>query len=903
MRKKIEIAQFASGSWTDNIGDTTLFYSAGYSRHANDVSGLFLDNPPVLSPRYASVAWLYYQDVDKYILMHVQGSHVVNIALGRNYPFRAGYEVSREDMNQIGYSLRDLFSQMPRIKGMPSGRVDSSRFIDISPTQPSESAMLLAEHIQKAIITGRQLNIALPVTGETFKCDNVLDSSELALLLEAIESLPLHLRRYATFGFCIDEHYDMVMSDALVKVYVADSKMTIAPDALQMSWQDAISSHSPLSRDEKETLSAIHLPGEETPLLTYGEFKKAFSIYDKSAENLIANEWHIWLSLGHSLTDLHTDNWDEMRRYHQTMDSATQEQYVDLIRTASLRWPVEGLDEATYGLMQYNDSEKYQLQSKTLKEYLLSDGNRYRYLFGVNGLSDEVKGLLNGQFIERLNLKDRGSIEWWLGVFEQQGAMNNDGVKKAFVQLYKTHILDHLQTMDEIVSCMRRCPFIPANAFKKPKTIFKPRQTDDLKEGHRQLIEQWVDEAVDSIRFEDLNEVTHILRLEKKKGTTAHSLEAESLRRMTAEELVPLLRGKGKEEDIFERCDNLLKECASLPASWDSFVCESAIKACFHTLFTNKSTAKGNAPWPDDRIHDVNNWPKLGKLYKNYPYASTLIKNRIEKLGAHKDADSIANRLKKTFSKTAAKSDDSEETRTPYKKAETAYPIIKTFLSTYKKQNKAMAKELDKIFKDLKKSDKQRGIRAWLNLLVGLVAGLVIGCGGLMTYQLINKPKPVVNKAPLLVLANDDTDNLMLRLADMGVWKDISEVKIDTTTVKGVNLEDINSLLTLSKTYYEKADLGIQEAKVVVREKTDQPEKSQPDTLTFSSQQPLLSIVSSKPYQIEQVLVNDTLKISIPTKELFGEKAAEKTTEDARYYLDIIKYVGSKMPSEIEIAY
>ena len=67
MRKKIDIAQFASGSWPDNIGDTTLFYSAGYSRHANDVSGLFLDNPPVLSPRYASVAWLYHADVDKYL--------------------------------------------------------------------------------------------------------------------------------------------------------------------------------------------------------------------------------------------------------------------------------------------------------------------------------------------------------------------------------------------------------------------------------------------------------------------------------------------------------------------------------------------------------------------------------------------------------------------------------------------------------------------------------------------------------------------------------------------------------------------------------------------------------------------------------------------------------------------
>ena len=105
MRKTIHIAQFASGSRTDNIGDTTLFYSAGFSKHANDVSGLFLDNPPVLSPRYASLIWRYYADVDQYIAIHVQGSHVVNSAMGRSYPFRAGYEVSRDDMNAIDLTL------------------------------------------------------------------------------------------------------------------------------------------------------------------------------------------------------------------------------------------------------------------------------------------------------------------------------------------------------------------------------------------------------------------------------------------------------------------------------------------------------------------------------------------------------------------------------------------------------------------------------------------------------------------------------------------------------------------------------------------------------------------------------------------------------------------------------
>ncbi len=75
------------------------------------------------------------------------------------------------------------------------------------------------------------------------------------------------------------------------------------------------------------------------------------------------------------------------------------------------------------------------------------------------------------------------------------------------------------------------------------------------------------------------------------------------------------------------------------------------------------------------------------------------------------------------------------------------------------------------------------------------------------------------------------------------------------------------------------------------------------DTLNISAQAPLLRQVLDKPLQVDQLLVNDSVKVSIPTKELFGDDATKLTTQDARYYLRVIKYLRSKLPETINIAY
>ena len=49
--------------------------------------------------------------------------------------------------------------------------------------------------------------------------------------------------------------------------------------------------------------------------------------------------------------------------------------------------------------------------------------------------------------------------------------------------------------------------------------------------------------------------------------------------------------------------------------------------------------------------------------------------------------------------------------------------------------------------------------------------------------------------------------------------------------------------------------------------------------------------------------MNDSVKVTVPAKELFGDEASKLTSQDARYYLRVIKYLRSKLPETINIAY
>ena len=219
--KKIKIYQFAQGSWPDTIGDGTLFYTEDYSRWASNVGSTFVDNPPRLSKDCAGLVWRYYSDKDRYLLIHVQGSQVVNVGLGRNYPFRAGYEVSREDMNSIRFNIPAVLKAVPRIATMKGGRMPLETEVDANALWPTGGEKL-RENILNAFYGGKRLFISLDVPDRRYHEDGIYKAQELAALLGAIKDMPEDVQRYMSFALCVDNNYNAVLEDVLVVVYLKD---------------------------------------------------------------------------------------------------------------------------------------------------------------------------------------------------------------------------------------------------------------------------------------------------------------------------------------------------------------------------------------------------------------------------------------------------------------------------------------------------------------------------------------------------------------------------------------------------------------------------------------------------------------------------------------------------------
>ena len=107
-----------------------------------------------------------------------------------------------------------------RIDAMPEGRVALATDVEVKETIPSEKALTLATYVKAALLQGKTLYVALDNVGEQYFCDGVF-SKELQVLTEAVDSMPVDLRRYASFGFCVDEHFADVFEELLVGVFVA----------------------------------------------------------------------------------------------------------------------------------------------------------------------------------------------------------------------------------------------------------------------------------------------------------------------------------------------------------------------------------------------------------------------------------------------------------------------------------------------------------------------------------------------------------------------------------------------------------------------------------------------------------------------------------------------------------
>lgn len=433
MKKTINIERLAFGSRTDHIGDNTLFYSAETSYHVANVSGQFADNPPRLSLSHASLVWRYNIDVDKYLLIHVQGSHVINQAMGRRYTFRAGYEVSRQDMNTIKFRLTSLFRGIPRMSEMPSGRVEAKAEIEMNADNETALSSELESHLLKTVLDGQQLYISIECDDDSLKNDGVFESAELKTLLATIDHLPVDKRRYLTFGFCVDDFYTPVLDGVLVIIYLKDSSITIPQGACTLSWTEAtttIASPTTLGLDSP-------WQGAEKPLLTEEQLAVLRKTV-KGTTSLEGEEWNIWQSLGHQVTELKVDSWGEFGNLYERMNEETRAQLVDVVRDASLSWPLEGFSEDLFKSMTYKKEQILRIQKRVLNDYL---ANSPDYLFGFlfpKGLTKDLRSLLNADYLPNLQIANREETEKWYGIFQTHDLLT-DSVKAAFSEIFCLH--------------------------------------------------------------------------------------------------------------------------------------------------------------------------------------------------------------------------------------------------------------------------------------------------------------------------------------------------------------------------------------------------------------------------------------------------------------------------------
>lgn len=279
--QNINISKIAFGSLSTSIGDNTLGYSSGVSYRAREVDGIYVDNPPVLSKNYSSVIWQYCQDTDKYMFTHVQGLHVVDEGMGRFFPYRGAYEVSREEMNRTGLKVASVMDAMPRIKQYTAKETwnESSALHPHTKKGDAYTAECLAEVIERVLDVRSHIYIGMKTAGRNLRCNGVFDTEEWNTLIEAIDLLGEDVRRYVSFAFCVDKHYEDKLDDVLVVVYAQEEGITVPKGCTNISW-DALKSLKRCLGGELNDIRRIMsmLPGKKEKLLSFKEMMHAIQV-------------------------------------------------------------------------------------------------------------------------------------------------------------------------------------------------------------------------------------------------------------------------------------------------------------------------------------------------------------------------------------------------------------------------------------------------------------------------------------------------------------------------------------------------------------------------------------------------------------------------------------------------
>ena len=313
------MSKIAYGSLSTTIGDATLGYSSGVSFKAQEVCGLYIDIPPVLSRNYSTLLWQYYADTDNYMVTHVQGRHTEDRAMGRIFSYRAAFEVSRDEMNRTGFSVGNIMQSIPRIMQYQKSEVwsEETEMTKYKPSAKADKVKELAQLIICAIITKRRLFISIPTQDRVLRENGIFASEEFRTLIEAIDTLDISIRRYASFAFCADEHYQKSLSDILITIYVRESNIQVPQEAMKLDFEQMGTQFS-IQEKVSDFISILKtMPGAKEKLLPLSQMMQKLhsdkALLDKvrtmKHTDFTPSDYKIWLSDNHSFNELTADSW------------------------------------------------------------------------------------------------------------------------------------------------------------------------------------------------------------------------------------------------------------------------------------------------------------------------------------------------------------------------------------------------------------------------------------------------------------------------------------------------------------------------------------------------------------------------------------------------------------------
>ena len=465
---KINIYQLIYGSLSNPLGDSTLAYSVGTSNKANDVRGLFMDDfsMPKLSSAYSSLVWRYSAQEDRYIAIHVQGSQIADSSMGRYYSYRAAFEVNRDELNkQLDFDLYSLISALPRVKMYTRiEKRENLQDIPIIPMQVTSEARALALLIRYAILNKKQLCLNLDITGKNLVNNGTLDSPELKTLVTAINTLPLGIRRYATFGFLIDQNYLNVLDDVLILVYPRNSKFQVPTNSIELLWEE-IAKKAPapwnIQTEMKfEQLFEI-LPGEREPLLGMMSMMKKLDTYQglfdsikvKEPQDFSSDEFKLWFNLGHKVSEIHVGSWTEAYKVVTLIDETHAEEFIKDCKLHTNAFGLAGMNRDVFQKFNIDGKELQALQAMAFNQYIL-EGD-YLYLFPQGRIPDNLLNRIDGNWVLKQATEPKKTQKIY-SICERYGRLKDKNVMVAFEQLAKDLLPNNLEGLIDLLSKFRK---------------------------------------------------------------------------------------------------------------------------------------------------------------------------------------------------------------------------------------------------------------------------------------------------------------------------------------------------------------------------------------------------------------------------------------------------------------